>query len=176
MRLVRLKQQDKDYAKIISLYERSFPAEEKIPQETIHTMIDLDKIEMFGLYANDELVGLAFTAEYKQVVTILYYAIMEEFRKNGYGSRRLKVIQEVYAGYRIVLNIEPIDQAAANYPIRVKRKQFYLSNGFEDLGYLSVEMGVSYEMLAWGGYVSREEYEAIIYSIAGKYAKRIFNH
>ena len=50
----------------------------------------------------------------------------------------------------------------------MKRKAFYLRNGFEDLQYTVREAGVTYEMLSFGGPVSRREYEQVMQVLFGR--------
>ena len=74
------------------------------------------------------------------VVILLYLAISDAVRGKGYGSAVLQAVQKKYAGKRIILNIEEMDEQAANYAQRVKRKAFYQKNGFEILDYKSVQL------------------------------------
>ena len=58
--------------------------------------------------------------------------------------------------------IEEIDENSNNYNERLKRKKFYLNNGFKDLNYKVKEAGVIYEMLGYNNEVTHEEYRDLM--------------
>lgn len=67
--------------------------------------------------------------------------------------------------------IEEIDENSNNYNERVKRKKFYLNNGFKDLNYKVKEAGVVYETLCYSPnnvMVSKEEYMEMMKKYFGK--------
>ena len=88
-----------------------------------------------------------------------YLAISDAVRGKVYGSAVLQAVQKKYAGKRIILNIEEMDETGPNYAQRVKRKAFYQKNGFEILDYKVREISTTYDMMSCGGYVLQTQYE-----------------
>ena len=81
----------------------------------------------------------------------------------------MEEIKRKNAGRRVILNIETLDEECDNREERVRRKNFYLKNGFNEAGYKTRENNVVYEMLYYGGSVSEEEYSALIEKYLGKF-------
>ena len=54
-------------------------------------------------------------------------------RGKGCGTRAMAALRGQYAGRRLFLAAEALDPAADNYAARVRRKQFYLRCGLQDL-------------------------------------------
>ena len=96
------------------------------------------------------------------LVILLYLAISDAVRGKDTEVRSCRAVQKKYAGKRIILNIEEMDEQAANYAQRVKRKAFYQKNGFEILDYKVREISTTYDMMSCGGYVSKTEYEEVM--------------
>ncbi|MFT6901295.1 MAG: GNAT superfamily N-acetyltransferase [Colwellia sp.] len=121
------------------------------------------------LYENDNWIGLIYLTEYKNAVFVHFFAIAEFQRSSGYGSKVLQALKDMYPQNRVVLNIEEIDAQKENYSQRVKRKSFYLTNGFSSSGYIVKEPGEQLEMLIQGGNISKQEIEGIYKNLLGEF-------
>ncbi len=153
-----------------ALYLRAFPAEERLPFWLLRRRIRKSGGELFGVCEEGACVALVFLVPYADVLSLFYFAVMEEARGRGYGSRILAALQERFADRRIFLNIERLDEPCDNLPERQRRRDFYLQNGFRPLGYTVQEGPVSYELLAWsrdGRGVDRAEYMAMMRAFFG---------
>ena len=103
---------------------------EQVPLFLLYRKAKQHKIDFLAVLDDGKFVGLASAAMQGDVVILLYLAISDAVRGKGYGSAVLQAVQKKYAGKRIILNIEEMDEQAANYAQRVKRKSFYQKNGF----------------------------------------------
>ncbi len=133
------------------LYDRAFPKEEQIPFWMIKLRSKKGLGELYGIYDEDEFIGLVHNAFYKDMVYIFYFAIHESRRGMGYGGRILKILQKKYRDKRIFLCIEAMDPKAENYDQRVKRKAFYERNGFKMLPFSVQEGTMEYDCMAVDG-------------------------
>lgn len=104
---------------------------------------------------------------------LFFFAIEPDKRGKGYGSKVLGKLKERYEGKRLFLAREQLDERSNNYGERVKRHEFYLHNGFEDLPCRIKEAWVIYDVMGTGGKVSAEEYDALISSWTGKWIRKI---
>ena len=77
---------------------------------------------------------------------LLFFAVAEDCRSQGYGSAILQTIQKQHPA--LVLNIELLDPAAPNYPERLRRFAFYQKNGFHDACYHVWEVGGEFRVLS----------------------------
>ncbi len=159
--------------KVYSLYRRSFPIVERAPVHFLQTRANKGKGKFLGIYDGKKFVGMTYLVIYGDIVFIFYLAINEKHRGGGYGTRILSELKEKYRDYRIILNIEELDEAAPNYEERVRRLHFYEKNGYRLFGYTVCEIGYNYEMLGCGEFVSRKEYHELIKSFLGPVAFKI---
>lgn len=133
--------------KVIELYNEAFPKDEKIPIWLLKLLARRNKAKFYGIYDNKKFVGLIYNIYYKDIVFVFYLAIDKKTRGQGYGSKVLEYIKQKYSTYRIILSIEQVDLNSNNYEQRIKRKEFYIKNGFRDANYTIKEKGIIYEML-----------------------------
>ena len=108
----------------------------------------------------------------KQICHISF-AVSETERGKGCGSGALQAAKDKYAGQKIFLSIEQLDEEAENYDQRVKRKQFYERNGFKDLNLKLKEASVTYDLLGIGGTVDAKEYERLMGKYLGKLLSKL---
>lgn len=154
--------------KIKKLYIKAFPKEERAPLCFLYHKNKRSNIEFSAVMDDNHFIGLTFTTETKDIISLMFFAIQGTERGKGYGSLVLKAIQEKYADKRVFINIEPLDETAPNYEQRVKRKEFYEKNGFSSMGYTVKEAGVTYEMMTFGGEITKEEYTQVTEKLFGR--------
>lgn len=73
-----------------------------------------------------------------------------------------------YKGKRIFLAVEQPNDKVADNELRIKRKAFYLRNGFYEHKYKLQEKNVIFDVLAVGGEISKVEYKNMFYFWGGK--------
>ena len=66
-----------------------------------------------------------------------------------------------------MLCIEEVDEKYDNHKQRVHRKNFYLRNGLQEMGFKYVEKGVKYEMLYVGEKLSSKVYDELMLYYCG---------
>lgn len=125
----------------------AFPPEELMSTDMQMELAAKGKLEVWAVYDGPSFVGFTTVYPDARLVYVFFLAVSGKARSHGYGSRILSMLREQYSGRRIVLDIEPLDPAAPNYELRVRRKQFYLRNGFRESGYLLKYLGLSFEVL-----------------------------
>lgn len=160
--------------KVIKLYNEAFPKNERIPIWLLKILARKNKAKFYGIYDNKEFVGLIYNIFYKDIVFVFYLAIGKETRGKGYGTKALESIKQKYRDYRIILCIEPIDKNSNNYEQRIKRKNFYIKNGFKDSNYTIKEKNIIYDMLYYNKNVTLQEFEELIKYYFGRILYRNF--
>lgn len=164
-----------DYGQIKPLYRQAFPKEERAPFFLIKKKTLQGKSELLVAEDNGEFVGFAYMVCHEDLAYIFYLAIDENKRGKGYGSKILQELKTYYSGKRIFLAREQLDSSAPNYEQRLKRHEFYLKNGFEDLPYKLKEASVVYDIMGIGGTVTAAEYDALISGWAGTLMRKLID-
>lgn len=126
---------------IKKLYEDSFPKEELVDFYSLFSGVFKD-FELYGLYKDKKLVGMAHFYNNKNFVHLNYLAIDKTCRSKGYGSHILSLLKERFNNKAIVVNVEELEDNIINQENRIKRKKFYYKNGFKDGKYCFVWQGV----------------------------------
>lgn len=119
-----------EYREVIALYRRAFPPEEQIPMWRLRLMTLRRGVELRAWYDGQVLVGMTYTVESPTMVWLFYLVVNDAVRSQGYGSRIVQQVRRRAAGRTVVLEIEPLDDTAANAEQRRRRVAFYERNGF----------------------------------------------
>ena len=115
------------------LYTDSFPTAERFPLELMHGL-DGSMGARFMCYTDEgRFVGITFTIETDDYLFLNFLAVEEELRGKGYGSEILGILREE-SGKPLFLNMEPVTDDCDNPEQRVRRRDFYLRNGFRENG------------------------------------------
>lgn len=159
LRMETITKQSYDLEKIKAFYERAFPINERM---TLAPIIEdeSDKGVMLGFYDESLFVGFACLLTYQDITHILYFAIEESLRNQGYGKKALQLMHDLYPHHRFIADIEKIDEGAQNSAIRHKRKKFYQEEGYVPSGVEYFWEHESYEVMVCGGTLTEKEYEA----------------
>lgn len=121
-----------DINKIENVYLDAFSKKERKSFSSIKKELKKNKIVIYTLNNNDNVLGFISLIPYKNLVMVDYLAINHNFRGLGSGSKNIK---EIYKEKTIVLSIEKEDDLALNKEQRIKRKSFYLKTGLNHLIY-----------------------------------------
>ncbi|MFR5797252.1 MAG: GNAT family N-acetyltransferase [Oscillospiraceae bacterium] len=173
---ITLKQVNKksaDYKKIKELYKKAFPVNERAPFFVLSSKAKKPNVDFWGIYSDKKWAGLMYVVNEADLSYIFYFAVSETERGKGCGSGALQAAKDKYAGQKIFLSIEQLDEEAENYDQRVKRKQFYERNGFKDLNLKLKEASVTYDLLGIGGTVDAKEYERLMGKYLGKLLSKL---
>lgn len=130
---------------IKQLYLSAFPKFERLDFHTIKNL-ELKNSELYAFFDNSEFIGFSYLIAYKNVIYIVYLAVKEECRSNGYGSKIISLISNIYAKKSLILCAETPKKMG---DIKSKRINFYIKNNFyvSDLQteYLSSKFNVLYK-------------------------------
>ena len=133
---------------IKKLYKTAFPRNERAPLPLLFKRTNNGRDSFYAVLENGEFLGLVYTIAAEKMVYVFFLAVKEEKRGRGYGTRILEKIRETNPHKIIALLIEDTeDVTAKNFDERIKRLEFYESNGFKRLNIKINEAGVAYELL-----------------------------
>lgn len=159
---------------IEDLYLCAFPASERKPFQLMLNKQAEGTMEILAIEEENAFLGLAIFAFDKDLALLDYFAISEDLRGQGIGSRAIKALQKIYAGKRFVLEIETTKKPCKNLEMREHRKAFYLRNGLHTMDFDVILFGVEMEILANCDKLTYEEYLDIYINACGlKYADKI---
>ena len=133
--------------RVKNLYEASFPVQERISWPWMVWMALLGQADFLAYFDGQDFTGFSYSLRSKTSYYLLFLAIPDQQQSKGYGR---KILQEVArrAGCRpIFLVIEPLDESADNYTIRLKRLAFYEKNGYQLTDYIYFENQEVYQVL-----------------------------
>ena len=159
---------------IEDLYMRAFPKPERKPFQLMVKKQAEGTMELLSIEEENQFLGLAIFAHDKDIALLDYFAISDEMRGQGVGSRAIKALQKIYAGKRFVLEIETTKKPCNDLEMRNKRKGFYLRNGLHTMDFDVMLFGVEMEMLSNADHLNFDEYLDVYKNACGlKYADKI---
>lgn len=112
-----------------------------------------------------EFIGFMVIVPFEDLAYLSFFAIEPAWRSRGYGSRALQRLPEVYPGYRHLIDIEMLDENCPNNAQRIRRRAFYLRNGYRPTGQFLSYFGGDFEMLVKGGEFRLDDYKRLIASL-----------
>lgn len=170
-----IKATDEKRLKLIEdLYLRAFPRSERKPFALMVQKQSEGTMELLSIEEENAFLGLAIFAHDKDIALLDYFAISDEIRGQGIGSRAIKALQKIYAGKRFVLEIETTKKPCSDLEMREHRKAFYLRNGLHTMDFDVNLFGVEMEMLSNAEHLTYEEYLDVYKNACGlKYADKI---
>lgn len=136
-----------DWLRLRTLYHSAFPAEERKPFSKIHRMFLEGKADVWCILKDGRFAGLATTVNSDDLILIDYFAVAKRLRSRGIGRGAMECMLSMYDDKGVFLEIESTDRPGLDQALRKKRKEFYLSCGFEDLGVKAKVFGVYMELL-----------------------------
>jgi len=146
------------------LYESAFPPEEQIPYDELVALTDYDEFEYVAWLHDENLVGMTIVLRLPEVNWFWYFAVVEACRGKGYGQQILTTIKSIYSvTVPLILDMESPAQASPNHEQRLRRRAFYLRNGFRDTDTLKSYDGVDYTIMITGdGTFIQADYDRLI--------------
>lgn len=131
------------------LYESAFPKEEQLPWDDLLRLTDAMPLDFTAYYDVDAFVGFTIVLPRNNYNWLWYFAVNERFRGKGYGQKILA---------RIIVR-----QECDNLEQRLRRRDFYLRNGFRDTETEKTFEGITYTILMKGeGTFTSMDYDNII--------------
>lgn len=131
-----------------ALMLQAFPPKEYLPLEKQLELQAKGEVSVWALYDAAQLVGLTTIREYEEMAYLFFLAIGQACRSRGYGKAALDRISERYRDRQLTVDFELADETAENNAQRLRRRDFYLENGFGRTGWGLSYLGVSYELFS----------------------------
>ena len=139
-------------SEVLQLYERAFPARERLPVSEM-----LSWGTGYRLLNGGDFCGLAFVSTRKDISWLLFFAIAEGCRGRGVGTRALAALEQRHAGQRLIIDVEAELPQSPNLAERHRRIAFWRRNGFQDAGFGFNWHGEQYAFLVKGGTLTYDE-------------------
>ena len=154
----------RNFFKVRRLYLTAFPEIERHPVMELFSASAKGRAEFLQFTEDGKFIGLAYMIVRGSVAFLLYFAVDASRRNSGYGSAILDSIRRKYDGKDVVLLIESLHEECDNLDIRIRRKGFYLRNGFRDTGLIQSSCGgeANYEILNTKEQFSEEAYRSML--------------
>ena len=159
LRTERIGRGHADLERILALYERAFPENERRP---LDALIDDETGvgELLALYDGALFCGFACLLNWTDISHIIYIAVDEPLRGRGYGAQALEVLYALRPGCRLIADLEADDPAAPNGPQRARRLGLYMRQGFSESSVRYTWRGERYVILSRGGDITPDEFSA----------------
>lgn len=139
------------------IYFEAFPKKERMPFPMMVAMSKLWNTQFFSFYDGDVPCGFIYLASIGKIVFVMFFAVDKALRSKGYGSAILQDIKNKYPEKKIIVSIEPYEKNAHDIELRIRRKDFYMRNGYKETGYMMKLNGVVQEIIISNGtFVKRE--------------------
>lgn len=148
----------KNKKNIKELYLSSFPKEERMPFIMMLLMSCLWNTEFLAFYDEDKLCGIIYLAVLRKQTFIMFFAVDEKLRSHGYGSRILDEVEKLYPKNQLIVSIEPCFENVENIEQKLRRKKFYLRNGYVETGYFMKLAGQKQEILIKNGMFDKRQF------------------
>lgn len=134
------------WEQINSLAAEAFPPEEYLAPDKLVEMAKADNFDFWALTDGDAFVGFMVVQTHGNLAYLFFLAIAPSCRAKGYGSRAIETLRALYPDKQQVVDFEMPNETAPNHAQRMKRRQFYLKNGYRETGLFLSYLGVDYEV------------------------------
>jgi len=148
----------KEKEKIKEIYTSSFLKEDRIPFWLMLIMAKMKNTEFISFHDKDTLCGFVYMATVQDLTFVMFLAVDENIRSKGYGSGILEKIQSIHPYSKIIISIERCDKDAKDIEQRLRRKKFYVNNGYIETGYLVEISKKKQEILIKNGEFDKNEF------------------
>lgn len=130
----RLRAAGEDIGYFEQINDEAFPLSERMSFDEIFEFASDTNTDVLGIYDGKKPIGFVVLLKNSECGYIYFLAIDSHVRSKGYGSAAIQKMLEVYSDLQLVLDFEVIDENAENNAQRIRRKNFYLRNGFHETG------------------------------------------
>lgn len=148
---IRMEPVDRKNKRVKEIYMEAFPKKERMSYWMMLLMAKMEHTDFLAAYDGDKVCGLVYMAVVDKITFIMFLAVDSRVRSKGCGSQILSCVQERYPDNAIIVSIERCDEDAENREQRLRRKRFYLDNGYQETGYLAELSKVKQEILIKNG-------------------------
>ena len=155
MKVVTQKSEDKK--KLKEIYAYSFPEDGVMFFWLMCYRAKRNKAEFLSFHDGDLLCGFVYMVTIEKITYLLFFAVDRELRSKGYGSLCVDKIQELHPNNKIITYIDRVDLPEDDLENRIRRKEFYLRNGFRETGYF-IDIQQRQELLIKNGGFDANEF------------------
>ena len=136
----------------------SFPKDERMPFGMMIAMSFLWNTEFLAFYDENTLCGLIYLATIGCRSFIMFFAVDKTLRNKDYGSQILEEVRKRHPKNKIIVSIEPCSDNQDKTDIKVRRRNFYLRNGYLETGYYMKLRGQAQEILVKNRVFNKSEF------------------
>lgn len=141
------------------IYTASFAKKDRMPFVMMQLMACLPSTEFLSFYDADTLCGFVYMATLLRISFVMFFAVDERLRSKGYGSRILDAVQAQRPNDKHIITIERCDETdAPDIEDRIRRKRFYLRNGYSETGYMIKLGNAEQEIIIKNGEFDKQEF------------------
>ncbi len=149
--LKKLTSDSKDIRIFEKINDEAFPPSEHMSMDKIFKFASVTDTDVLGIYSGELPIGFVVIMKNQQCGYVYFLAIDSKLRSKGYGSATLKKILEEYGKIQMILDFEALNEKAANNEQRIRRRCFYLRNGFHETGRYTMLQGEKFEVVCNAG-------------------------
>ena len=131
--------------------------EEAIPEDERCALSDMiaTGAEVLCIDVDQEPVGFMAVRRYRDLVYLAYFAVRADLRSKGIGGEALRELIRRNPGRQIILEYEAPEINGKISTMRLRRKRFYLRNGFHETGWYTCYDNTEFEICC-----SREDFDS----------------
>lgn len=146
IQLRKILQDSPDKSKLDKINVEAFPVNERCSIDDLFNSGCDGNLDFIGIYANNELVGFFAVRKFGNIRYMAYFAVSAHKRSMGIGSKAIQLLKNFYTNCQIVVEFEAPDENCQNNSIRIRRRDFYLRNGFFPTGWFSFYDDTEFEI------------------------------
>ena len=158
LRVEHVTRKSKDKLKIKEIYTSSFLKEDRMPFGLMLIMAKMKNTEFISFHDKNILCGFVYMATIKELTFVMFLAVDKNIQSKGYGSCILDKIQSMHTDNKIIISIEGCDEEVKDIDHRIRRKKFYINNGYVETGYLVELKNKKQELLIKNGEFDEDEF------------------
>lgn len=174
LQLKKLTLDCKDRETFARINDEAFPSSERMSLDEIFLFAAKTNTDVLGAYDENIPVGFAVLVMNDKCGYVYFLAIAKNMRSKGYGGAAIRKIVEDYADLQIILDFEEITLNAENMEQRIRRKNFYLRNGFYETGHYTLMEGERFEVVCSREELNQEGFRQLI-SVIHTYCPRFLD-
>lgn len=161
----KITKESRFWQQINSLAKEAFPPEEYLAPDKLVEMSMTDLLDFLALTDDDAFIGFMVVQTHENLSYLFFLAIDPSLRAKGYGSRAIEVLRLLYPDKKQVVDFEMQDETASNNEQRIKRRRFYLKNGYKETGLFLSYLGVNYEVFCMDSDFEAQEFKDMMKEI-----------
>lgn len=153
------------WVQVEALAREAFPPEEYLPPVQLARMARAANFDFLALEEGRQFIGFMAVQTHQDMAYLFFLAIVPGCRSKGYGGKAIETLKLLYPGKTQVVDFEMPDAAAPNAPQRMRRRAFYLRNGYKPTGLFLSYLGVDYEVMYMGANFDPDTFKALMGTI-----------